>query len=143
MQNKKAQTGDFLTLAWMFFLFVIIFAVASAGLLLLFGSPPDLKQADADSLNIKLKNCLIKNEISNAEELYEKCALNKEVIEKNNMIIIQENNLIFIQEGRGEEALCELSEKNENYPKCAVSEITKNEKQIKITTGSWQFISKT
>ena len=142
MLNKKSQIGDFITFAWMFFLFVIIFIVADAGIFLLFGSLPDLRQAEADALNIKLKNCLIEKEVLNSEEIYEKCSLNKNVIEKNNLVIIRENNQVLIQAGRGEEAFCTLAEENENYPKCAITEIVKNDKRIKITTGSWQLISK-
>lgn len=134
--DKKGELGNQVMLFSFFFLLVVIGVGIVAGVWLFYGQGYDFRQAEAEVLNYEIKKCLVNEKIdksSFADEFYEKCRLNKEVVEQGIVKIIRDNEIVF---SIGDEVQCGLSEKNENYPKCVEREIG----VYKVLTGSNQRV---
>jgi hypothetical protein len=92
--NRKAQAGDQLMVFWFIFLMVILAGGIIAGIYIFFGSEYDFRKVDAQVLNYRVQKCLSENEInwSGTQELnddfYQKCRLNKEVINETLFVLI-------------------------------------------------------
>lgn len=137
--NKKANAGD-----WMLFIpLLLTMIITSMAVIVMiyffFGEGYDFRSIDSASLNFKISNCLEKNPaITTSEEIFEKCSLNKEVIERDYLILIKENEFYKIKIGRGDETECALSDKNPEFLKCTTSKIISNGKEIILITGTTQ-----
>ena len=139
--NKKAQLGDH-TMFPMFLIFIIIIAVGIAiGINSFFGAKYDFRHIDSEILNNILKECLLNNNLnlSDAKEIQETCKVNIQIIQDEMLFIIKQEEKQVLKLGRGDETSCELAEKNENFPKCTISEITLSNKKAKIINGSSQW----
>ncbi len=146
--NKKAQTGNALFGIITFLILLIIFGVGlAAGIYMFFGQDYDFRQIDAELLNAKISSCLKVNQLAFQEkttaptdEFYEKCDLNKNVIEENFALLITLNEKEKLR--WKDIALCALNEKNKNFPVCESSEFTTSQGTFKIITGANQQIKR-
>ncbi len=95
--HKKGQLGEQVLIFAFIFLMVLIGGGILIGTLIFIGSEFDFRVNEANILSYNIKNCLINEGTSwlddlkdknNLELLYEKCNLDKEVIERNNLIKI-------------------------------------------------------
>lgn len=138
--NKKAALGPQTMVFVYFFILVIIAAGIVWGVLSFFTANYDFREVDASLLTEKIVNCLSdkKIEFQNAEqfesEFYEKCKINKEVIDQSFFIFIKFSDDKIFEAGPGDKTQCELAEKNINYPKCKSTTLG----EIEIETGSNQ-----
>ncbi|MCA9485448.1 MAG: hypothetical protein KC506_01235 [Nanoarchaeota archaeon] len=146
---SKGQLGVQTTVIWFLFLLLIIVGSLGAGIYMFFGSGYDARQIDAENLNIKIKACLSENEFDTSllnpesrekfeKDFYTKCKINHEVVKQNQFIYITFPENKIYEEGKGDPTQCTLQDKNELFPRCSESTITKNSKTIKIQTGSNQ-----
>ena len=147
MLNKKADAGDFAMIFSFIFLLLIVGVGIVAGVIIVFGSEYDFRQAEAETLNYAIKNCISENQDyfssitkdTLKNELYGKCRLNKDVVEKNNIIKIDRNDeILFLF---GDSVKCGIKG-NENYPKCSqdtlIIKSNNNDISFSILTGSSQ-----
>jgi hypothetical protein len=146
---NKAQLGVQMTVIWFLFLLFLIIVTLAAGTYMFFGSGYDARQIDADALNFKVKKCLTENTFDTSlitqendepfeEKFYKTCKINHEVIKENQFIYITFPDGKIYEEGKGDPTQCALQEKNDNFPRCSESTLTKNNEIIKVQTGSNQ-----
>jgi len=150
MLLKKGASGDQAGIVWFLLLAAIIGASIGFAIWIFYGSGYDFREAEANLLNYKIKECMIKNEITEAffdkNNFYNLCGLNKEIIEK--------NNLIKICDGFGEDCIiskesffiegsnfniCGLNEKDKSSSKCSIQNFEKDRKRYIIITASNQL----
>jgi hypothetical protein len=142
--NKKAVLGPGMMIGVFLLIVIMIVAGISIGTVIFFGKEYDFRKADASILNYKIFKCFSENQIdytsSNFEsEFYSTCSINKDTINQSNYLIqIYLDNERIFRDGKGSSTQCALAEKNEKFPKCVNSTITKDEKTIFIQTGSNQ-----
>lgn len=137
--NKKAKTGNFFMIIAFMFILIFISVGIIIGIYMFFGSELDFRQIDSDVLNFRIKKCISEKEINWEHELdlYKKCLLNEQVIKDNFLVLIKINNEIKYDHA-ADEIQCDLSEKNDAFPKCTNSNFNKNGNDIYILTGSEQ-----
>jgi hypothetical protein len=143
LKNKRAQLGDQVMIIPFLFLLIVIGIGITAGVYLFYGAEYDFRQVQADILNFRVKNCVLDKEIdfSSETDFFEKCGIFFGVQKKEVLIeISSDGERIF---GWGDETACLLSGKNDEYPKCKITEFEKNEKTFKVLTGSNQFSRRT
>lgn len=145
--NKKASADSWIMIGWFIFLVIIMCIGIVVQVESFFDIGFDTRQIDSATLNAILQNCLTENEINFessreqiTEQIFEKCSLNKEVIENSMLLIINLENENKIKIGRGDETACALVNKNNDYPKCEISKVKliENKKILTIITGSYQ-----
>jgi hypothetical protein len=118
-----------------------------------FGGEYDFREVEAEMLNYRIRNCILDNNVDDLLSgegvggFFEFCGLNKEVVEKWNIIKICENaedcinsdgKLISGGENDFQQCGFKGSEKNLNLYRCSTSRIDKGEKQIEVIVGSKQ-----
>lgn len=148
IKRKRGELGSQMMIFTFLFLLIIIGGAIVAGNYIFFGQRYDGRQAEADELNYKISECLQGNmvDLSNVGEFYSKCGLNRNVLdERIYMIRIGEckdrgcgNLNVLFTLGSNFEA-CFFTGKSEDYPKCSVTKIVKEGKEIQILTASKQF----
>ena len=153
--QKKANLGN----QMMFFLFIFMLLLIGvgivAGAVMYYGSDYDLRLVEAEILNLKVRNCIMINGIDDKliEGFFEKCLINKSVVENNKLMIrICENvvnkeecmaaNEPIFQSGTNFQVCGFIgSSENENFPKCAFSTFSSGDgKNYMIITSSNQKI---
>jgi len=97
MINKKGALGDMMLIATFIFVMVMIGSGIALGVFFFVGDEIDFRGMEAGILNHQIVKCIAERDIvfsdnsdsnSNLELLYERCRLNKDVIEKHNQIKI-------------------------------------------------------
>lgn len=147
--NKKASADSWIMFGWFLFLVIVMCIGIVVQIESFFGKGYDSRQIEAALLNAKIQNCIAENEItwgesreSISKQIFEKCSLNKEIIENSFLLMINLENENKIKIGRGDETACALSDKNNNYPKCEIKKIFRKindeQKTLTIITGSSQ-----
>ena len=150
MLLKKGAIGEQASIVYFLFLAVIIGASIGIAIWIFYGGGYDFREAEANLLNYKIRECMIKNEITEAffdkNNFYNLCGLNKGIIGK--------NNLIKICDGFGEDCIiskesffiegsnfnrCSLNEKDKSSPKCSIQNFEKDRKRFVIITASNQL----
>ncbi len=150
--NNRAQLGDQALVIAFFFLILIVGAGIVGGVYIFFGQEQDSRQVEADAIHYKIKNCIENNNINwdNSQEelekeLFKTCSINEKVFKENFLMRITLNDELKYS-WKGDSVKCASSEKNENFPKCASSSITKefNNKiiELEILVGSSQYTTK-
>lgn len=136
---KKGELGNMtLIISFLFILGIIGFGIVS-GNYAFFKDGHDIRQAEANSLNEKITECFSENEeILHENDLFSKCGIDEEIIEKNFLIVIKKDNAEIINVGKHDETRCILGDKNKQFPKCKNSTISKDGSQYFILTGSNQ-----
>ena len=150
--NRKGDVGDQINVFGFLFLILIIGVGIVIGVLIFFGKGYDFREGEAKLLNYKIKECLLKNELNKEFFLgfFQKCKLDKDVIEKNNIIRICENSEDCVFEDNKEKVLIFVGSNfrackfegvrgNENFPKCSIQSLEKAGKKYEIITGSSQI----
>lgn len=149
--HKKGETGEQISVFMFLFLIVVIGIGIVIGVFIFFGKGYDFREVEANLLSYKIKECIKENEITKGffekENFFEKCKLNKDVVEKNNIIRICSG----VEDCMGvEKSLLDVgsnfqacgfkgAKKNEDYPLCAINEFSKGEKKFSVIVGSKQF----
>lgn len=151
--NKRGDLGNQIT-GFAFFFFMVIIGVGIAfGVYRFFGSGYDFREAEAELLNYKIRQCIMEKEVKEdffaLENFFKICNLDKGVIEKNNLIRICENSNDCIREDKGilnpevgeNFQTCKLEGGRENsaFPRCVIRELSKEDRKFEIITGSRQF----
>ena len=148
--NKKAALGEQVFGIFEIILFISILGVSIAsGTYLFYGKGYDLREAEANLLNYKVKNCVIENKVDADffSSFFDKCKLDKAIIEKNNIFKICLNSEDCINAEKAEFqsgsnfVACGLNYKRSPI-KCAVDELAKNGERFQIVTGSKQLSSR-
>ncbi len=151
LNNKKGALGTQIFGIFESLLFMLIIGGWIAfGSSLFYGKGYDFREAEADLLSYKISNCIIENEVSVDffEKFFEKCGLEKQVVEKNNLIKICKNSTDCIGENRNEKILfqsgsnfvaCGIAyKKKSNVPECVIDKFSKNGERFEIVVGSRQ-----
>lgn len=148
--NKKGETGEQISVFMFLFLLLIIGVGIVAGVFIFFGKGYDYRESEAGLLNYKIEECLMENELTTdffkAENFFEKCKLNKGIIEENSIIRICSGveNCANVDKGlldigsNFQSCGFEGVKKNRAYPLCVTGELNKGEKKFTIITGSKQ-----
>ena len=131
-------------------LFMIIVGGGIAfGTYLFYGKGYDFREAEAGLLNYKIRNCIMENEIDKDffnNEFFEKCGLDREVINKTNIIKVCKDSADCIGESRNENILFQLKSNfvacGLPYKKapirCVSAEFVKGADKFNVIVGSWQ-----
>ncbi|MBU0760877.1 MAG: hypothetical protein KJ600_02240 [Nanoarchaeota archaeon] len=147
--RKKAQGGDMMMIITFTFIVVVMGTLLAIGVGMFFGSEYDFREVDANILLYKIEKCIANENIDFSlsekefeKEFFEKCELNKNSTEKNFLVFISLGEDDKLKYKTGDEKLCALSERNEDFPLCKTGKIVKNvgEEQLTINliTGSDQ-----
>lgn len=150
ISHKKAALGDMTMVFAFLFLLIISDLGILAGIWIFYGSSYDAREAEASLLNYKIKDCILNNEINEGitEEIFlELCSLNKNAIEKNNIIKLCKNDPdcidsdtpLFYMGSNFQACLFEGAKKNENFPQCKIASVQKQSDTYQIIVGSKQF----
>lgn len=150
MLLKKGATGEQASIIYFLFLALIIGVSIGFAIWIFYGSGYDFREAEANLLNYKIKECMANNEINDVffdkNNFYNLCGLDKKIIEK--------NNLIKICDGFGEDCIiskdsffiegsnfniCSLNKKDKSSPKCSIQNFEKDRKRFVIITASNQL----
>jgi len=131
-------------------LFMIIVGGGIAfGTYLFYGKGYDFRNAEADLLNYKIRNCIMENEnMDFYNEFFERCGLDREIVNKTNIIKICSNSGDCIEERKNERILfqsgsnfvaCELPyKKKSSAPGCVSKSFSKNGERFEVVVGSRQ-----
>ncbi len=148
--NKRGAVGEQLSIIYFLFLILIIGGSIALGISIFYSKGYDYRQVEADLLNYKVRQCILENDINDeffkSEKFFETCSLNKEILEK--------NNIVKICDGFGDDCttsdepflvlgsnfnICKIkSAEDDAFPKCSFGEINKDRKKFIIITGSNQ-----
>ncbi len=156
--NKKAALGSQIFLVVFILILIIIGGGIVLGTYLFIGDESDFRQVEAEMLNAKIRECIsgadfgsLNNLNSGIDYLYQKCGLNKEVIEQNNLIricnrfgndmsnCISDSRLIRASSG-GDFTVCGLKAANKKFPKCVTKELFSNGESLVVVTVSNQHL---
>ena len=155
---NRRGLGDKVHVVAFLFLIVVIGIGVAAGVFIFFGSGYDARAVEADLLNYKIRKCIMGDSLLEGffekEIFFDKCKLNKKIVEENNLIRVCENanedECIRVLEGvidvgsNFEVCRFEGTKQNDNYPKCAIKSLEKIDGEGKVRkfvviTGSNQF----
>lgn len=146
---KKATGGQQLTIFPFLFLMMMIGLGITAGVWMFYGKGYDFRQAESSLLNYKLTSCILEKDIDfTKDSIYDLCNLNKEIIEKNNIIKICKNSQdcvdssspLFFSGSNFQGCFFTGAKQNDAYPKCSLVSIKKQSDTYQIITGSKQLI---
>jgi len=155
--HKKAQLGEQI----MVFMFIFLMFVIGAGIVLgtyfFVGPEFDFRNAEADMLSYKIRTCINANEVvltgdaeQNLKLVYEKCSINKNLLDMNNFIKICDNtknpldcvnkeNPVLSSAGPSSFQPCGFLEKNK-FLGCSMNNFVKDDKIYTILVTSKQTI---
>ncbi len=149
--KRGYEVGEQLGIFFFLFLIVIIGVSIFVGVGLFFGKGYDFREVEAELLNYKIKECLASNEIDigffKKENFYDKCRIDKGVIDLGNYIIKicegSDRDSCVVGGGIFSEGsnfqLCKLNiKKNYVSSLCSIKSFEKNGKGFVIITGSKQ-----
>ena len=149
--DRFGRMGDKMMFSMFLLILIIITVGIVAGVYIFYGAEYDFRQAEADILNYNIKKCIINNDIDwtnekSKENFFDVCRLNKEVIEKNNIIkiclnskdCVSEQKPLFSSGSNFEACLLEGAKGNNNFQKCTINNFMRGEKEYEIVTGSNQ-----
>ncbi len=149
--DRKGALGAQVFGIFEFLLFILIIGASIAfGTYLFYGKGYDFRNAEADLLNYKITSCIMENEINMDfyNEFFEKCGLNREIVNKTSIIKICRNSGDCIEENKNENILfqsgsnfvaCEIAyKKKSNAPGCVSKSFSKNGERFEIIVGSKQ-----
>jgi hypothetical protein len=154
--NKKAALGSQIFLVVFILILLIIGGGIVLGTYLFIGDESDFRQAEAEMLNAKIRACISGADFGDnlnpgIDYIYQKCGLNKEVIEQNNLIrvcnrfgndmsnCISDSRLIRVSSG-GDFTVCGLKAANKKFPKCVTKELFSKGESLVIVTVSNQHL---
>ena len=137
--NKKAQIGEQIMVFPFLFILVVICVGIAIGVYIFFGGGYDFRQVDADILSYKIGNCILDNEVNEEfwSDLYTKCRLNKEVLDKYSLFRVSYGGDEKFSTG-GDFEQCGFKGKNEKYPQCSKKEFVKGEMRVIVETTNKQ-----
>ena len=131
MSLKNKRGGEKLLSIWWFFVLVVIGGGIVIGLLIFYNADLDVRQAEADILTGRIMSCMNDGGVfresifTDVEKVYEKCGLNREMIEKDfyfRISITDEAGLVKeIKGGKSEfEKECDVEKevKANAFPRC-------------------------
>ena len=137
LKNKYA--GERLLTPWMVFIWVLIIVFIIIAVSMFYSAQADTRLVEADVLGFRILNCLSQDYYfeKSAEEIniYEKCAIKKEVIENGDYFIkVWREDEVIVNLGNGDFGpLCESQlnkgEVQENFPQCII-------KNMAVYTGN-------
>jgi nitrogen fixation-related uncharacterized protein len=145
--NRKG-TGS----AMMFFPFFVIALIIGGGMFwgvkVFYGQGYDFRQSEADILMDEVRDCFLQTEedfFGDNFDIYQECRFNKNVIEDGGHSILirdlgeveQEKFIVGVLDYQNQ-CFFEAAEKNRDFPKCAVSNVTKQGKEFEVLVGSAQ-----
>jgi hypothetical protein len=151
--NRKGDLGDNVWSGLGFFIFMlgIMGGVIVAGMYLLFGQGYDFREAEAELLNFKIKNCILEQDFSEGvramffEDLIENCDLNREVIERDLIVkvcsgggdCVKSEDPEFTSGGNFQS--CELEKtSSKGFHECVGQEFLKSGEIFEVVAGSKQ-----
>jgi len=145
---KRGQLGSQLMIFVFLFLLILVAGGVVAGTYIFFGQGYDIRQAEADALNIHIASCLQEKIIDwkVAGDFYNQCGLSSDALNSSIYLIrirdcVNDNcnlgNIVFSL-GSNFEA-CSLTGKNKAYPKCTIKKIYLKDKIYELVTGSNQL----
>ena len=160
LKNKKADER-YLS-PWMFAIWALVGIFIVAGVLMFYNAQGDVRELEADILNIRIFDCISKDfsysEVSAEEfDIYDKCGLNQAVLDESGnfyfkIIIKDESGQVLgnpIKAGANFETECgfqlEENRKEQGFPQCVFKELsvfdkTQNKEYIlDLTTASNQI----
>src|SRR3989338_4815538 len=127
LKNRRAETGSQVLFFEFLFLLIVVSIGIITGVTLFFGSEYEFRYVDASVLNFKIRECLINNEIDwNVNgDLYVKCGLSREIVERDYTLEIEKLNdkKIVIVNKAPENCKFERGKSKDNFPKCLESKI--------------------
>lgn len=141
--NKKSQIDrQLLVFPFIFFLILIVVGIVS-GAYVFYREGWDSRQAESSALVAALSDCFYENEIAfpqtaslPSDELYEKCSLNKKVIEEHFTLSISVNGAEKFRINSPEE--CVLGLRNKDFSECSNATIKTSRGEIFILAGTNQ-----
>ena len=142
--NRKGQLGNQLMIFIYLALLTMIAVGIVVGTLIFFGPGYDSRQADSDILNNRVVNCLMQNDFTKVKaDIYGVCGFNKiglnETLYKINVCDGSCGEQLGIISVGGNFAVCKLTGKGVDYPKCTITNIIKDGKSYEVMTASNQF----
>ncbi len=145
--NRRGEVGSQVLFFEFLFLLIIVSIGIIAGITLFFGSEYEFRHVDAGILNLRIRECLRETEIdwSINGDLYVKCRLNREIVERDYTLEIENLDLkdIVIVNKAPENCKFEGGKSNDNFPKCVEKESKGiNGEKYRVLTGSNQKIKK-
>ncbi len=151
LNNRRGDLGD-ITMIFVYLFFIVIIGVGIfAGIYLFFIQGYEFREAESDVLNYKVSHCILDNNIDSKfiGDFYNKCALEKGVVEKYNLIRVCKNSDDCVNE-RDEKAVLigqgskfqacrfEGGRKNDAFPRCVIKNFVKDGQSYEVITGSTQ-----
>jgi hypothetical protein len=136
MRNKKGDAGDFLNFVGFFIILLVLSMGIVIGYVIFFGGEYDFRQAEADVLFVKARECFGEKNFSDVGfDFRKECNMNGNV-EDDVMILFDNNAGMKFRIGEDMEVLCELNDKSDTLPKCTNGIVWKDSIAYKITTAS-------
>jgi hypothetical protein len=131
--NTRAQSGNIILFVGLLAVLIVIGVGITAGVAVFFGQENDFREVDANALHEKVKTCLYEKtpELTSpipgelGKDFFEQCKINEQVVKDNLLIIIHAPNGKTYEQGRGDETQCNLSSKNQYFPICVKSTLSK------------------
>ena len=139
--DKCGRLGDKLAFGIFFLALLIIGGFIVIGVYFHYGGEYEFRGIEAEILAAEIESCILEKDVD-WNQLYNECAINKEVINKYGFILIQENGNDVFSVNKGETVACESQalQRNKGYLRCASSDFTKAGREYHILTGSNQRI---
>lgn len=146
--DRKGTIGEQISIVMFLFLMIIIGIGIYIGTSIFFGNGYDFREVESGLLNYKIKECIIKNEVHEEffEDFLERCKLNKEILQKNNIIKICKNSGDCIRAEKSEFSLgsdfqsCGFEGARENieFVRCSINKFKKGGDEFDVIAGSKQ-----
>ncbi len=150
MLHKKGAVGEQLSIVYFLFLALIIGGAIVIAIFMFYGRGYDFREAEAEMINSRIKECILENEADNDffidENFYRICHIDNGAVKKNNIIKICDgfsgecatsNEALFI-EGKNFN-ICSFNIEGEQSYKCSIKEFSKGSKRYVVITGSNQI----
>jgi hypothetical protein len=139
MRRRGAVAGTGVMFFVFFFLMLLIGGGIAGGVYSFFGAPYDFRYVESEALLGEVKKCLNKEGgFVGESDIFEKCKLNKNVLEGEHLILIKEvgGQRETVVGVRDYENQCKL--KGDQFPKCAEGKVSVGGLEYRIMTGSNQ-----
>jgi len=143
MDKKGGLGNQALSIVFVFIIIIIVGGIAISAYIF-FGNGYNTKQAEASLLNKLVRVCIYDGaDLSDTGKFFEKCNLNKEVLEKNDYLVrICEKDCfnggkvnVFINSNH-EACKFDAVKENPYYRICTMSKVKSNGIEYQVVTGS-------
>ena len=154
-KNRRGEIGVQMMFSINLLLMIVIGGGIVFGASLFFGRGPDFRQAEADILNYKVRECVLEKGIDfEGGKFHEVCGFNKKVLEENNGIkicigsdnmeeCIEDGKPAFVLGGLGDFESCGFTgKKAESFAKCSFESLEKEGKVYGVLIFDNQNIRK-